>query len=115
MKTSPANQMRLTSGSCKRLEIQAAVGIHLVGDQEQVAAGKEVMADRNLVRDLILGEVLVLPGLEPAEVLVAAVDVDARSNRAVIRIDRLVPTEHEAIAGEGHRLPGFSRASRVVP
>src|SRR5262249_514097 len=83
------------------LEIEAPVRVDLVGDQEQVSSVQEVMPDRDLVRALVLGEVLVLPRLEAAEVAVAAIDVDACADRAVVRLEaRLVASEDEAIAGD---------------
>ena len=43
-----------------RLEVDRAVRVHLLGDQEQILAGQPVRADRDLVRDLLLDRVAVL-------------------------------------------------------
>ena len=53
-KTSPASQIRFTSGLTKHLEVHGAVAVDLLGDHEQVLAGQQVAADADLVRDLLL-------------------------------------------------------------
>ena len=77
--------MRLTSGLTKTRKKTDAVVAHLLGDHEQILAGEAVGADPDLVRDLLLDAVRVLPGRDRPEVVAAASDVEQGADLGRVR------------------------------
>ena len=69
----------------EHLEVDASVGVHLVGDDVDVLCAEPVRVDGHLARHLLLGGVAVLPRFEPADQLPVAVDVDVSAYGGVVR------------------------------
>ena len=116
-KTSPASQMRLTSGLTKTRKYDAPVRVDLLGDHEEILARQLVAADPDLVRDLLLDRVGVLAGLERSQLVVAAADVAtspgsrSRSPLPLVerRVDQRVAADRERLALERASPPRPSR------
>ena len=111
----PASQRRLTSGLTKTRKTDGAVRVDLLGDDEEVLAGQIVRAHADLVRDQSLDGVGVLAGLDDAEALAVALDVeDGAHERGV----RALPLDQvavgEPVVGDGERAP-FGQARLVRP
>src|SRR5918996_5141861 len=87
-------------------EVHRSVRIGLLGYHEQVLAGERVAPDANLVRDLLLDRVRVLPRLEGAEIVVASRNAQRRADLGRIRgetlVERLVL---QPVVADRHRLP----------
>ena len=66
------------------------------------------MPDGDLVRHLVLGEVLILPGAITTEVRASAIDVDERADLAVVASQcGLEASEDEPVSCNAHRLPSM--------
>jgi hypothetical protein len=75
-------------------EEDRAVVVDLLGDHEQILARERIGADPDLIRDLLLDAVGVLPRLDRAERVAAAADVE---HRADLRRVRAVPLGQVAV------------------